>query len=345
MKGSVTMIFTRGSLPGILLWVLFIFAPATGYGASLVDTLGDTGATHSFSARLFSDGPGASYFNPTLLLDQRKSFAAGMLYLNQSLSITLGQKNSQYNVPESIFDSMPVDPNTPAYRPLPTDLLRNPRGSHNPSTFLRYLTLGSVLSFAKGNVAFGFTAIMPLKAFQTQRPFYVDEREQYFSNSLHFELFEDRLESNVITFALAGNLTPRIWPGARLTLNQTATSSSEIYMPDASEQEVSFLNSNVEVITTLIPHFAATLLLGEGGRLTATAHMPGESRTEGYSDIQFYNYHNQTGDEATIQKFTLVASPRGFRGNLVRRSGTSPSAGRCCGPSGQITWTDTVRRP
>lgn len=290
----------------VLLLLLICLFPGVARSASLLETTGDSMSTNPLGARLYSTGPGATYFNPTLLLDQPKSFTSGTIYLFQNLSISYLPKGTGFDVPESIFDSIPQDPDGPSYRPLPTNLLRQGRGSYEPETFAQFLSIGSVFHFARETVAFGFLALLPVKAFQTQSPFYVDEREQYFTNSLHFELFEDRFQESVISFALAGKLNKWLNLGLGLTMKQLATTTSELFLPDASQQEVSFMNSQIEVVTVFIPHLAASSHFHKRGFVTTTVHLQGESKTEGASNIQFFNYQNQQGDDTTTQTFTMV---------------------------------------
>ncbi|MDA3863503.1 MAG: hypothetical protein PF689_06495 [Deltaproteobacteria bacterium] len=313
---------------------------------TILETFGDHNSINPLGNKIFSSGAGAVYSNPSLLLNQKKSFTIGIVNYYNGLNISYLPKGSQYNVPESIFDSIPINNQNPVYRPLPTSLLRNKRGSNKNEVYSQYLSLGTVIPFAKGNVVFGFQAVLPLKAFQVQSPFYVDEREQYFSNSLHYELFEDRMQASVISFALAGKMNSWLHVGAGLTMSQTAMTTTELYMPDASEQEVSYLNSNIEITTSFIPHFAAALILSKQALLTATVHLSGESRTEGVSDIQFYNYQNQEGDEKTLQKFTMVYGWQPLRAALAGsyKFGSKGSSLTLGGTLMYYKWSDYVDR-
>jgi hypothetical protein len=262
----------------------------------------------SFAPRVIGCGPSVAYFNPSLLLSEGKPvFLGGVSLFSQSFTITMNARPSGFDVPSSIFESKPSDSTSnTVQRPLPTELLRNLRGSTNPSRNTNLMFVGTSLISANKKVAFGFFAILPSKSFQSQSPFYVDEREQYFSNSLHFELFEDRLESNHIILAGAYSPIPTMTVGAGFTLNTTAMAHTELFMPDASKQDESMLNSSIEVTTKLVPHFSVTWKPYTDWLAAITCHFPAESRTDGVSNVQFWNYNNESGSEEVVQKFTQV---------------------------------------
>ncbi len=55
--------------------------------------------------------------------------------------------------------------------------------------------IGLIAKFFRQRLSFGFYALIPNGDFTSLRAPYVDEREQYFSNSLHPELYADRLKA------------------------------------------------------------------------------------------------------------------------------------------------------
>ena len=80
------------------------------------------------------------------------------------------------------------------------------------STFEPYITLGVVKPLLGKRLVVGFYALLPAAQVQQTDAFFSDEREQYFSNNLHFELGTDRLRLTAFALALASELTPL--PGA-----------------------------------------------------------------------------------------------------------------------------------
>ncbi len=288
---------------------IFIFAllllPVVSRAATLPEVAGAPDSPNPFSARLLSPGLSAAYFNPALLTTQRPGFTSGFILVSSQLDITLMDRGPGYDIHENIFESRPLSGFENMLRPLPTDRLRARRGSWNPTSNDGFALLGSQLSFLDDRLAVGFLGIFPLGAFQEQAPFFSDEREQYFSNSLHFELFEDRLKTNLIVLALAGRVTRDLHLGGGVTITNTARTEASIFMPDASRQDESHMNTRVSVNTKFLPHLGLAWRPWQAWTFTSTVHFPSESRTDGESEIQFWNYQPEEG-EAVVQRFSMI---------------------------------------
>ncbi len=282
------------------------FLPTSVHAATLLELAGAPGSTNPLSARSIVPGLSATYFNPALLPGQRPGFTMGLVFVSSRLNISLMDRDSRYDVPSIIYESRPANGATDMLRPLPTDALRSGRGSWDPSSNLGYVQIGSQVNFLKDRLSFGFLGIFPTGSFQEQQPFFSDEREQYFSNSLHFELFEDRLKTNLVVLGLGFCATAKLNLGIGLTMSTTARTQASIFMPDASRQDESHLNTEVQVNTKFIPHAGLAWQFLRGWTLTSTVHFASESRTDGVSQVQFWNYQTSPDDDAIIQKFSMV---------------------------------------
>ena len=76
-----------------------------------------------------------------------------------------------------------------------------PRQGQGSSGVARtYLTLGFVKSLVKDRLTLGLYAMLPISNFTTAQGFYPDQREALFTNSLHPELYGDRLTAVSIVF-------------------------------------------------------------------------------------------------------------------------------------------------
>ena len=88
---------------------------------------------------------------------------------------------------------------------VPTDWLQHghgifgarPRQGAGTATSARVPDLGLVTPVLRERLVLGLFAMIPLGKFTTANAFYNDEREQFFSNSLHPELYGDRLTATV----------------------------------------------------------------------------------------------------------------------------------------------------
>jgi len=81
--------------------------------------------------------------------------------------------------------------------------LRSERGEFDPDDHQIYVTVGGMVEIIDDVLALGVYGIIPTEAFQVQSPRFADERQQAFTNSLHFELYGDRTATSAIVMALA----------------------------------------------------------------------------------------------------------------------------------------------
>ncbi len=292
--------------PLLRLIIIFILTLPTGVrAATLPETVGAPDGPNPLSARTLSSGLSATYFNPALLVTGTSGFTMGFILVSQQFDISLMGRDPAWDIHENIFESRPLAGVENMLRPLPTDRLRARRGSWNPSSNDGYALLGSRMGFLEDRLVVGFMGIFPLGAFQEQSPFFSDEREQYFTNSLHFELFEDRLKTNLIVLALAGRVARGLHLGAGVTMSNTARTQAGIFMPDASRQDESHMNTGVTVNTKFLPHLGLAWRPRPAWSFTSAVHFPAESRTDGESEVQFWNYQPEAG-EAVVQRFSMV---------------------------------------
>ncbi|MBN2725403.1 MAG: hypothetical protein JXR95_15165 [Deltaproteobacteria bacterium] len=288
--------------------ILFIsiFSYSSIVTAGYYDYLGSPDSVNPLTTRSSGTGHSSVYFNPAAIAGFRTGISFGISYSLLRPNISYMSKDSSFDIPGIIFESIPASTATDNtyIRPLPTERLRNPRGNSSTFSQTAHFHIGAVASIHENRVAIGFLALLPLSSFQTQSPFFSDEREQFFSNSLHHEMHGDRIENNMFSFAIAGKITEWLTLGAGLTMTTSAKSNTDLYLPDASNQEESYLNSSVKVGTSFVPHFSALFPVSRNFSINATVHFESLSRTQGESYIQFWNY--QEDAEPTVQKFNFV---------------------------------------
>lgn len=297
--------------PCKLVLALLVGASVTTSRAALaspfLETFGVTTATNPFTARVLPTSAGATWANPALLLDTAPRVDAGIVLVRQAFRVDLQARPEGADVPESIYDARALNPDGTTrrlgIRPLPTASLRSPRGSAGPSSTATYVTFGTSVQPIPGRLAFGLHVVLPTRSFQSQRSWYVDEREQYFSNSLHHELYGDRLETNLIS--LAGAVRPLSWlaVGAGATASNESRATNQIFIPDAADQSVTVLNTDVEVKTRLRPYVGLDAAAWEPLHVTATVHFPYANDTTGSSDLQLWNYEYPRGQSSFLQGF------------------------------------------
>ena len=199
----------------------------------LFDLTGGTDGLGGLQARTIGGGASAAYFNPALLVQAPFGFTAGFLTIGEQIGVSLdGRPGTQYAVPDGVANATHADGSAIGEVPIPTNLLQNGRSASgiNPALAARprqgagtghqvfaYEMLGFVAKLLDDRLALGFYGIVPDGNFTNLNAFYPDEREQYFSNSLHPELYGDRLTPVSIAFGagLEGDQRPLDWRSGR----------------------------------------------------------------------------------------------------------------------------------
>ncbi|MCG3174586.1 MAG: hypothetical protein GMKNLPBB_02831 [Myxococcota bacterium] len=313
----------------LLTLAALLVTPGAAEASALFELAGDPHALNSLNARVLEGGSVTAFFNPALLPWNAKSFSSGAAALGYWNNISYGERPAGAEIPDSIYNARLARPaNGDArlrFRPYPTARTPGLRGSENPSNAHLFLSIHSTAHLVERYLSFGFYAWLPAHAVQAQRPFFVDEREQFFSNSLKPELWGDRLETNILGFALGSRPLDWLAVGAGLTMTTHSTARTSIYMPDGSQQDRAEINAEVVVKTSFIPHFGIVLEPVDPLRLTATLHMPFSSRVDGESTIRFWTDQDRraaadgtdiTASQPARQEFEFTYGSSPWRASL-----------------------------
>jgi long-chain fatty acid transport protein len=148
-----------------------------------------------------------------------------------------------------------------------------------------YGVLGMVVRLFGERLAVGVHALLPIGELTKLRAFYSDEREQYFSNSLHPELYADRTTTISLAFAAGVRITDALSLGVGGTLSLGARVGAQAYVSDAGNLGKLLLDSDVPVNISLSPHVGASYVIKRRLRLSATAHAA--KRSELDTDFTF----------------------------------------------------------
>lgn len=292
-------------LPALLPALLLAASPAAAAGA--LEIIGAPTSPNGLNARVLGRGPEAAYFNPALLPEVGPSTQAGFFLLINHGDILLGDRPAGSDVPESVYDAQirEADGTTHRleHRPLPTGALPSARADTLDRDAVAYAAVGVVRPLYRDNLVLGFYALLPIRSFQEQKGFFTDEREQYFSNRLHFELLGDRLSLTTLAVAFGGRVARwlSVGVGADVTIGTVARTA--VHVPDAGDQRDVLLNPDIEVESTFAPYFAIAARPARWLRLTTTLHLPSSSETEGENRIRFWNYTYPEGEDAIRQTY------------------------------------------
>jgi long-chain fatty acid transport protein len=289
--------FTAG-----MVTLLFVALLAQHAQASpLQDFIGDTASPAAMQARTVPGGSAAAYFNPALLSYAPSGLTVGFFLLNEGYGIALdGRPGTQFAVPEGIESFGHANTKRFDNYPLATTYLQNGRvmETRRPAIIARprqdagsghgtrsYETVGLVVRLFGDHITLGFHALIPNGEFTQMRAFFNDEREQYFSNSLHPELYADRMLALSMALGLGIKVTDTFSIGAGTTFALKAMADAGAYVTDTGNLGAIQLDMNARVNIGIAPHFGISYQPSDRLRLTATAHTP--QRVEFGSSFKF----------------------------------------------------------
>jgi hypothetical protein len=235
-------------------------------------------------ARATAAGAASAYFNPAFLTLAPPSLEAGVFVLNDRISIRLDERPaSGADIPVGFQNAASATgASFPGYG-LPTswlesgnlDLPPRPRQQAGSSDDVRsYLVLGGVLHWFEGRLALGVYTMIPSGEYTGASAFFVDEREQYFTNSLHAELYSDRLTATSLALGVGVRLSERLSLGLAATLALAAKATTPTFLNDISRFRDLRIDAEVGVDVKLAPHAGLVYQLSESLRLAATLHTP-----------------------------------------------------------------------
>ncbi len=287
----------------------------------LFELVGGQGGTSGFNARVTGAGAASTYFNPALLADAEKGLELGIFVLSDGIDIQVDARDSspecaggKCDVPE-VFGTGPEsfrhgdgsnlkDPTVPTGwlengRPASDTsdaLAARPRQSAGKEEVRAYQVLGLVSPVFGKRLVLGFYAMVPLAEFTTAHAFYNDEREQFFSNSLHPELYDDRLTATSLAFGVGSRVTDKLALGVTLTLSLTNSAAAPVYVSNLSNLDTVLLDSNIGVQAAVAPHFGAAWDVARRLRLTGTLHT-----RQAFEIVTGFQYFLATGSEQSAE--------------------------------------------
>ncbi len=310
-----------------LLAALLIAASAAPAAASpLFELVGDPSGPGGLTARASAEGPAAAYFNPALLAGASPGFHLGVFFLGQRLGVIVDGRATSDLCGSGNCDVPSVDDRGPesfrsegtgmniADPTLPTSWLQNGHGSLTPRPRQgqgsgrqnrAYQTVGLIAPLFKNRVVLGLFAMIPLGEFTTAKAFYNDEREQYFSNSVHPELYGDRLTATSLAFGGGIQVREDLKVGATFTLSLANDASAPVYVSNLDNLDTVLLDSDIAVQASVAPHVGVAWDPLERLRVVGTVHTP-----QAFKIATGFNYTLATGDEqSTTLHFTHSYMP------------------------------------
>lgn len=273
-----------------IVFLCLIAVTSAAMASPLQDLVGDTASGAGLQARTLSGGSGAAYFNPALLTDADPGLKIGFFLLKQNIGIDLdGRPGTQFAIPEGIenfahtggkrFDNYPIATNFLQFgrtKDARHDAFQaRPRqGAGSGHDTVTYETVGIVVKLFDEHLAIGFHGLIPNGEFTKMRAIFNDEREQYFSNSLHPELYSDRMTALSMALGLGIKITDQLSLGIGTTFALKASVGAGAYVADTGNLGQIQLDIDSAVNMGAAPHFGVAWKPTKRLHITATAHTP-----------------------------------------------------------------------
>lgn len=279
----------------------------SAFASGSLETTGAATAANGFAARVFSRGAEATYYDPALLADVHAVTTVGVFVLASHESVHLLPRPSGVDVPKAVYGAQLRNPDGSTSRlvdrPLATADLPAARADTDETEPAGYVSLGYVRPIFGKALVFGFYGVLPLTTFQRQHAFFADEREQFFSDRLRFELLGDRLVQSSFAVALGSRPVPWMSLGLGIDITIGTVARTAVHVPDAGDQRQILLNPDVEVTSTASPYFALATYPTRALTLSTTLHLPVSSDTDGENQVRFWNYTYPEGEDSVRQVF------------------------------------------
>jgi long-chain fatty acid transport protein len=282
----------------IVLWAVLTTVPCASRAGGALTWFGNdarTAAMGGTGSSTGAGGPSQLLVNPALMSFHGRGVWATFSVCPSWMKIRLKDRSAGYDVPESIYSSDPLDWGLD--RPVPTSLLTNGRSDTedlDPAMLLTIAAIGSL--FHKDlRVGLGFTT--PLPGLMTVSSWYNDEREQHFSNELHFERFGEF--DSAMSFYPGLSFAPVRWFSAGMTLqiDLAMALKSRIFLTESTTWDYAYLDTSGEVTPLLRP------IAGVAFRTPVGLGFGAVYRHESYADvgvdIDIRVWNGERVDEAT----------------------------------------------
>jgi len=247
------------------------------FGAGAQDSaMAGAGAAITEDARAVHTSPaGMSFGIPSVTL--------GFMGAANRLVARLSPRPSGYDAPD-LGSASPVIPYANRLRARPAEA-REPGVSG--------FTVGAVAGLGLDWLRAGVLVFIPTTGVANQSTFYPDEREQYFSNTVHRPIYGARLSSQQILFATAAR--PLAWmsvaAGLRFLLETHANTS--VLIPDQADTSVQYVDLRTRVGAAAgVTGGAAARFFDDRLRISATFRDEVASTTRGTNEIQIRGFQN-----------------------------------------------------
>jgi long-chain fatty acid transport protein len=244
----------------------------------LFDLTGGMDGAGAMQPGTVAGGSSAAYFNPALLTQAPPGLTIGVMTVSEQIGISLAARpGTSAAVPNNVANAAYPNGSSLTNIPLPASQLQatHPRqGAGTGHETFFYESAGFVAKAFDNRLALGFYALVPDGNFTNLSAFYDDEREQYFTNSLHPELYADRLTSISVAGGLGWAVSDALSLGLGASLSLKAGVGAPTYVSNAGDLAHLLIDTNANVNVSLAPNIGVSYHPAPRWHLTSTVHAP-----------------------------------------------------------------------
>lgn len=185
------------------------------------------GATCGAQTALADDHT-ALFYNPAGMSLGAPGMGVGLGVTLDDVTIRMKRRPTGYDLPD-------LGTGSPA---IPSGYRLGARGDVTDIPNAYSFLVGATGSFGFTKLRVGVAVMLPFNQIGHQRSHFPDEREQYFSNQLSWELIGERSEHQTILVGASWMLLDWLSIGFGMSVMPTAQTASRVYLADAARQDL-----------------------------------------------------------------------------------------------------------
>lgn len=238
----------------------------------------------------------ALWHNPGGLGLAQPHMSVGTQLSFDDVSVRLKPRPAGYDLPD-LGAGSPV---------IPSRYRLNQRQDSQDIPNLYDFVLGAVGSFGLENLRFGVALALPLNRLGRQASHFADEREQYASNRLNFELLGERSQHQVILLGVGYRFLPWLSAGAAFSLMPRGKALSTVYLADATRQQQVEINVDNDQVGHAEPILGVTAQATERLRLGLSYRAANWFGLDLENRIQIKGFQGDPGAFPVVQRVGLA---------------------------------------
>lgn len=257
---------------------------------------------------LFGEGLGVLYGNPALLVDVPRELTATFFFVSPLLSADLMTRPPNADVPMTLYDSDVGIAGINLDRPLPTVELPRARHSNRVRGTSTYLGVGFATDLGRDDFCIALQLLVPTRGLVSVSSIFSDERDQFFSNTVHFALFGEW--SQVLSLLMGAAWRPVPWFsfGAAVEGSLDVGADLNMYIPEATVQDYALVNTDIEARPSGRAILGANFRPLDWLSLSLVWRDRRLSRVDANAELALWNYHepgNETKPKRVHQHHVL----------------------------------------